>query len=233
MAETIVKEVHIGAAFRSALSSFARHAVPLLVIALPGALIGLASLLAAWRGAVLLSLVMSIVSSVIGWITEAALIYAVFQLSTGRPLSPVSSYQRVFDRLGPLIAYTLRYGGAVLLLCITVVGIPWGIRVAIRWWFGRQAIILTDESPKEAISRSCRLVSGVWWRIFLAFLTVALLTLPNLLLGFIWPRGLTAGLIGSAISFLIAPITPAFWTAIYLQLDEQERAILASQPAAP
>ena len=50
------------------------------------------------------------------------------------------------------------------LLAITVIGIPWAIRLFVRWNFAIYAVMLNDQNAKAAISFSCDLVTGRWWQ---------------------------------------------------------------------
>jgi hypothetical protein len=230
-ATTHPKSIEFGAAFRFALTWFSSRPLALLVIALPGSLFAIATALLAERSDLAaLSFLVSIAGLFVAEITAGALTFAIFMASTDRPVTPVSSYEHVYDRLGTLVAYLFRYFGAILLLSITIVGIPWGIRLAVRWFFGVQAVILTNANSKEAISHSCRLVNSVWWQVFLSFFALLPIAVLNIALTVGWPRGLAAGLIGAALSLATAPIFAGYWTAIYLQLDRHEA---AAPPLAP
>src|SRR5215510_8768736 len=123
------KHLEISVAIRFAFTHFSKHPVAMLIVSLPGALFGLASLLLSLRGDLpALGFLVSIASLIVAQITTAALTFAMFLASRGQPFTPASVYEHVFDRLGPFIAYLGRYWGAVFLLCITLVGIPWGVR---------------------------------------------------------------------------------------------------------
>jgi ABC-type sugar transport system permease subunit len=52
----------------------------------------------------------------------------------------------------------------VLLLTITVVGIPFAIHRFIRWSLFAQACMLEDLSANRSLRRSSELVRGRWWR---------------------------------------------------------------------
>ncbi len=54
--------------------------------------------------------------------------------------------------------------GTVLLLTITVVGIPIAIHRFIRWSLFAEACMLDDLSATDSLRRSSVLVRGRWWR---------------------------------------------------------------------
>jgi len=54
----------------------------------------------------------------------------------------------------------------VILLTITVVGIPFAIHRFVRWSLFAEACILNDLSATESLRRSSELVRGHWWRTF-------------------------------------------------------------------
>ena len=56
--------------------------------------------------------------------------------------------------------------GMVVLLTITVVGIPFAIHRFIRWSLFAEACMLDDLSATESLRRSSELVRGRWWRTF-------------------------------------------------------------------
>jgi ABC-type sugar transport system permease subunit len=72
----------------------------------------------------------------------------------------------------------------VLLLTITVVGIPFAIHRFVRWSLFAQAAILDERSATESLRRSSELVRGRWWRTFgFTVLVDALAVLSGPLLG--------------------------------------------------
>lgn len=227
------KRLDFSAAIRDSFRWFSRHPIPLLVIAAPNVVLNVASLVVARSDLVGLSFLLSITSFFVTEIVGAALIYAAYRISIGRSFGVNEMFQRATDRLWPLIAYSFRYFGAVVLLAITVVGIPWAIRVFIRWWFGTQAIMLNDEAPKEAISHSCRLVSGVGWPIFWTFVLLSIPFLPFFALSLITGGAIAPSVVSTLFGWFSLPFLSAFWTALYLQLEEQETRVPAALPTAP
>jgi ABC-type sugar transport system permease subunit len=87
-------------------------------------------------------------------------------------------------RLRPLATATVTQYGVVLLLTLTVVGIPLAIHRFIRWSLFTQACMLEGRTGREALARSSALVRGRWWRTFAFTLLVDVLSvLSGLIVG--------------------------------------------------
>ena len=72
----------------------------------------------------------------------------------------------MFRRLRPLAGGMAIELGMVLLLTITVVGIPFAVHRFIRWSLFAEACMLGDLSAAESLRRSTLLVRDRWWRTF-------------------------------------------------------------------
>jgi hypothetical protein len=99
-------------------------------------------------------------------IATAAVAVILDEVDAGRRILAAQAYQRVLRRLRPLTRATATELGMVLLLTITVVGIPFAIHPLIRWSLFAQACMLGDLSAGESLRRSSELVRGRWWRTF-------------------------------------------------------------------
>lgn len=134
-----------------------------------------------------------------------------------------ASYRYVLKRIGPLLEYEIRFFGAVLLLAITIVGIPWAIRTAVQWSLGGHAVILNGESATDAITHSRRLVKGVWWQIAgIALIALVAIGSVGSVAVFAWPRGDAGTIVSAAWSLVTVPALATFWTLVYLRLAEQD-----------
>ncbi len=129
----------------------------------------------------------------------------------------------MLKRIGPLLEYEIRFFGAVFLLAITIVGIPWAIRTAVQWSLGAHAVILNGESATDAISHSRRLVNGLWWQIAVtALLAFVAIGWAGSVAVFVWPRGDAGTIVSAAWSLVTVPSLAALWTLLYLRLAEQD-----------
>jgi hypothetical protein len=99
-------------------------------------------------------------------IATAAVAVILDEIDAGRRILAGQAYRRVLSRLGPLIKGMAVELGMVVLLTITVVGIPFAIHRFVRWSLFAQACMLGDRSATESLRRSSTLVRGRWWRTF-------------------------------------------------------------------
>lgn len=114
--------------------------------------------------------------------------------------------------------------GAILLLAITIVGIPLAIRIFVRWFLGTQGVVLRGLDAKDAISLSCHLAEGRWWRLALLMLLVPLLIAGPSIAAFLflgYPGSLTVSI---PLTFALAPLLGCFWTLLFLNLEERTQA---------
>ena len=117
-------------------------------------------------------------------IATAAVAVILDELDAGRRILAGRAYRRVLRRWRSLTRGMATELGMVLLLTITVVGIPFAIHRFIRWSLFAQACMLDDLSATESLRRSSQLVKGRWWRTFgFTVLIDALAVLSGPLLG--------------------------------------------------
>jgi hypothetical protein len=110
-------------------------------------------------------------------IATAAVAVILDDIDAGRRTLAGQAYRRVLSRLGPLIKGMAIELGMVVLLTITVVGIPFAIHRFVRWSLFAQACMLGDRSATESLRRSSMLVRGRWWRTFAFTLLVDVLAI--------------------------------------------------------
>jgi len=104
-------------------------------------------------------------------------------------------YRVVLGRFWPLISAVLRAGIMVIVLALTVVGIPFAIERSVRWSLVPQSCLLEDsETPLRTGAQRTR---GSWWRTF------ALTSVMNL------PAVVLALLIGT-LFLLLVPEAPIY-----------------------
>jgi hypothetical protein len=99
-------------------------------------------------------------------IATAAVAVILDEIDSGRRILAGQAYARVVRRLRPLTRGMLAELGMVLLLTITVVGIPVAIHRFTRWSLFAEACMLHELSASESLRRSSLLVRGRWWRTF-------------------------------------------------------------------
>jgi uncharacterized membrane protein len=148
-------------------------------------------------------------------------------------------------RLRPLAAGALIQYVVVLVLTLTVVGIPLAIYRFIRWSLFTQACMLEDATGRGALARSSELVRGRWWRTFAFTLFVDVLAVLSglafgILLLLLSARSLGFIDIASSLVYtLTMPFAAIALTLYYFDLEATEgavglnRAAMAAAPAPP
>ena len=104
------------------------------------------------------------------WLTSVimagALIYGVSGQILGRPIPVGPAYSFALGRYMAMLGASLLAGLGVLLMAITIIGIPFAIFFGVRWFFVYQTASLERCGPLAALARSSNLVGGNWWRVF-------------------------------------------------------------------
>jgi hypothetical protein len=142
-------------------------------------------------------------------VTGGAVVY-LDEADKGNAIAPADALDSAQGRLGALIGASLRAAVIILLFCVTIVGIPWGIYRAVRWIFLSQVIMIEDKSGEEVLARSAELVQGRWWNTLGRLIVVGLvISIPVGLL----QQALVAaapGVIGTILSSATGFITVPF-----------------------
>ena len=105
-------------------------------------------------------------------------------------------------------------------MAITIVGIPFAIYFAVRWFFVYQTASLERCGPRAALARSSDLVGDNWWRVF------GILLLIGILVGI--ANAIASGILGLipflgpillvVVTVLFAPVMINAWTLLYHDL---------------
>ncbi len=97
-------------------------------------------------------------------IVSPAVVQAVGDIVAGRTPGVRRAFREGFARI-PDLVWTLARGALiVLLLTISVIGIPWAVNRTVRWMFGSQAAVLGGIRGKTALDDSATAVRGRWWQ---------------------------------------------------------------------
>ena len=113
------------------------------------------------------------------WLTSivmgGALIHGVSGQILGEPIRVPRAYSFAVNRFGAMLGASILVGLAVILMAITIIGIPFAIYFGVRWLFVMQTASLERCGPVSALARSSNLVRGNWWRVFGILLLVGIL----------------------------------------------------------
>jgi hypothetical protein len=129
-------------------------------------------------------------------LVAAIVIVFVRELMRGRRAGVRDSLRGMLARFWRVVAAQLMVTFALLLLLLTVVGIPIAAWKYVSWLFVQQEVLFTDKSIREAFRGSSELVRGRWWH------TVRVA-------GVLWLLSIAAGpILGFALIFADFPL---FW----------------------
>jgi hypothetical protein len=166
--------------------------------------------------AVLIGGVGGLFASVIATATVAVILD---ELDAGRRVLAGQAFRRVAQRWRSLTRGMVTEIGMIILLTITVVGIPFAIHRFIRWSLFAEACMLDDLPAGQSLRRSSELVRGHWWRTlgFTALIDIlAVLSGPLLGVGLLLVTDQSLNFINLAASLVYAFTVP--YAAIQLTL---------------
>ncbi|MDE0297830.1 MAG: hypothetical protein OXN17_04305 [Candidatus Poribacteria bacterium] len=95
-----------------------------------------------------------------------ALVFGSAQVFLGVRIDAGAAFRQAKRRFGPYLAANFLYVLVVVLLTITIIGIPIALFFGLRWVFCSLAALFEEHSAVKALKRSSELVKGGWWRIF-------------------------------------------------------------------
>jgi hypothetical protein len=130
------------------------------------------------------SIIILIASVPIGFLltvlTSAALVVYLDRTDRGETLTSSDALDIAQGRLGPMIGATIRATAIILLLCITVIGIPFAIYRMVRWCFLSMVVMIESIAGQPVLARSAELVQGQWWntlgRLLVVYLVISIPT---------------------------------------------------------
>ncbi|MCI0777984.1 MAG: hypothetical protein J4N95_07365 [Chloroflexi bacterium] len=231
----------LGEIIQAALHLYQRNFAALFVIAAVVVPLGIAS--AALQRAVddsvgvgFAILGIAILQLAVNLLAGAAIIIALTKIDQGGDPTFADTYDAAFERFGTLLGAFLRALVIVLLLSITIVGLPWAIQRMVRWIFIEQAVILDGATPSTALSRSAAAVQGRWWRTLGIAIVIGLIsTLPASIVAavLIVAPVLVSGTVNSFVNALLLPFAVTAMTLLYfdLQVRKESDERIASDPA--
>ncbi|OJU80592.1 MAG: hypothetical protein BGO11_15245 [Solirubrobacterales bacterium 70-9] len=122
----------------------------------------------------------------------------------------------------------------VLLLALSVIGLPWALWKVVGWAFVQEEVIFTDKGFRESFRASSELVRGRWFRtarVILIFYVIGIATGPILTFALIFTALplFWINVIGSLVFALLIPFTALGGTFLYFDLSVREE----EEPAKP
>lgn len=170
-------------------------------------------------------------------IVAAAVITFMRQLERAQPPGFVAAYRLMAERFWRVVLGQLLASVLVLLLALTIVGIPIAIWKYVSWQFVQQEILFGDKPVQEAFRGSSRLVRGRWWRTvrvagFLWLISVATGPVLGFALIFTALPLIWINILGSLVFALLVPYVAIGRTLLYFDLAAREQEA-AAEPTRP
>jgi len=174
-----------------------------------------------WIKVAIKSLTLSVLGGAAWILMQGALIHGISEQFIRRPIQIKNAYAFSFRRLFPRLGALVFSGVALILMWITLLGIPFAIRYGGLWVFILQTASVEGFGPRGAMSRSAALVRGSWSRVagilFVSGIVFAIVGgIVSYIVGFIPIAGATIGAIITAPFLIIAH------TLIYFDLRTQK-----------
>ena len=108
----------------------------------------------------------------------------------------------VWDRRVPLLVGFVRAYVTIVVLLVSVVGIPWALRLLVRSQFSPHLVMLEELDGRDALRRSGELVRGRWWH------TAGMVVVVNLLVASV------SVMVGLALLVLFAALPLWFFSVV-------------------
>jgi uncharacterized membrane protein len=175
-------------------------------------------------------LALTLLQAAVNLLAVAAVIAALEDIGAGRTADFSRAYDVAFERFWALAGAILRVLAIVLLLAVTVLGLPWAVRQAVRWLFVEQAVILDGKSARDALAESANAVIGSWWRTLGISALIGIIgAVPAALVAraFSLAPVLLAGTVNATVNALLLPFAVSAMTLLYLDLKVRKETAAA------
>ena len=96
-------------------------------------------------------------------LVSAAAVARLSSRDLGREIDTGAALDVAQERFGDVVGASLRATGIVVLLSLTLIGIPWAIKRLVKWAFIIQSIIVDEQRGDPSLAYSESLVEGRWW----------------------------------------------------------------------
>jgi hypothetical protein len=234
-----------GQMLRTARQLYGRHWLPLTLVGLTAIpIVGGANLLAralstnkdvdaaAGRGGFNLALgdlVEGIGRPIAQAIVAAVVVVFVRLLVEAKPAGFLTAWGAMRQRFWRVVLAQLAATLGIVLLAMTIVGIPFALNKLVAWRFVQQEVLFTDKSIRQAFHGSSDLVRGRWWHtvrlvVFLSLLAVVVGPVVSFALIFTTLPLFWANLLGALVFSLLIPYVALGDTLLYFDLGERAEA---------
>jgi hypothetical protein len=162
-------------------------------------------------------------------IVAALVVVFVRELVESRPAGLRSCFRGLRARFWRVVFAQLLATLGVLLMVLTIVGIPWAIWKLVGWAFVQQEVLFTRKSLRESFRGSSELVRGRWWHavrpiIFFYLLTTVAGPVLTFALIFTALPLVWINLLGALVFALLIPYVTLGKTLLYFDLQARAEA---------
>jgi hypothetical protein len=167
-------------------------------------------------------------------LVAAVVIVVAREALRSREVGFVTAMRGVRERFWRVVGAQLLATLGVLLLALTVIGLPFAIWKLVGWSFVQQEVIFTDKGFRESFRASSELVRGRWFRtarVVLVFYVIGIAVGPIFSFALIFTALplIWINLIGSLVFALLIPFVAMGETFLYFDLGVREE----TEPARP
>ncbi len=168
-------------------------------------------------------------------LVAATVITFVRELELGRPAGVLQAARGMLARFWRLVFCQLAGTLAVVLLALTIIGIPFAIRKYVDWQFVQQQIVFRDTSIRDAFRGSRQVVRGRWWRTlriagFFWLLSIVVGPMLGFALIFADLSLPAINLFGSVVFALLTPYVALGRTLLFFDLESRARPVPQTGP---
>jgi hypothetical protein len=162
-------------------------------------------------------------------IVAAVVVVFVRLLVEAKPAGFVLAWGAMRQRFWRVVLAQLGATLGIVLLAMTIVGLPFALNKLVAWRFVQQEVLFTDKSIREAFHGSSDLVRGRWWHtvrlvVFLSVLAVVVGPVVSFALIFTTLPLFWANMLGALVFSLLIPYVALGDTLLYFDLGERAAA---------
>ncbi len=162
-------------------------------------------------------------------IVAAVVVVFVRLLVEAKPAGFTRAWGAMRQRFWRVVLAQLAATLGIVLLALTIVGLPFALNKLVAWRFVQQEVLFTDKSIREAFHGSSDLVRGRWWHtvrlvVFLSVLAVVVGPVVSFALIFTTLPLFWANMLGALVFSLMIPYVALGDTLLYFDLGKRAEA---------
>ncbi len=171
--------------------------------------------------------------NLLAFMVVSAVVAAALDRAGAGPVRGAGAYRLAAAKWRPLASALVRAAAVVIVLLVSIVGIPWGIRQLVRYQLIPQVVMFEGLGGAAAVRRSEELVKHRWWHVAwivallnLATVFVAIVTAMLLLIAFSFLPLWSFTVIAALVFGVVVPYTATAFALIY-----GDRVAAAAEPS--